>query len=291
MIDPKRHEEFLVRQHLANLACRGVLEANYWSLGSDFRGCGSASYTLSYMSQMGGWAVLDYALRYDPNPAANLRLGYASLLSSWALMNSGDAASNYGFWTPGPLHDGAMSWGFQPRQVGTEWNPATRDLPRGAWPVCGEADHGLVAGIEAACTVLFDDPLFGLIAYGGEVTQTNDLIDVIPRDGVRQRFHAVLGGRRLHLALDRDGFAAEQPIQVSRALDGLSFTLENRAPSLHETTLAIQGLPPGRYTAIVGPVTRPFRVEAERVSEIHLPVAPSQMNNVRIQAAQSTPVP
>jgi len=35
-------------------ACGGVLEANYWSLGSDFRGCGSASYTLSYMSPMAG---------------------------------------------------------------------------------------------------------------------------------------------------------------------------------------------------------------------------------------------
>ena len=94
-------------------------------------------------------------------------------------MNSGDAQSNFGFWTPGPLHDGAMSWGFQPRQVGTEWNPATRDLPRGAWPVCGEADHGLVAGIEAACTVLCDDPLFGLLAYGGEVRES----------GARDRSH------------------------------------------------------------------------------------------------------
>jgi len=85
VIDAARHREFLERQHLANLACRGVLEANYWSLGSDFRGCGSASYTLSYMSQMGGWSVLDYALRYDDDPAGNLRLGYASMLSSWAL--------------------------------------------------------------------------------------------------------------------------------------------------------------------------------------------------------------
>ena len=155
-----------------------------------------------------------------------------------------------------------MSWGFQPRQVGTEWNPATRDLPRGAWPVCGEADHGLVAGIEAASTVLFDDPLFGLIAFGGEVTQTNASIGVIPRDGVRQRFHAVLGGRRLHLALDRDGFAAEQPIQVSRALDRLAFTLESRAPAPHEATLAIEGLPPGRYSATVGEFTLSFAWKA-----------------------------
>ena len=75
-------------------------------------------------------------------------------------MDIGDAQSNFGFWTPGGLCDGAMSWGFQPRQVGTEWNPVIRDLPRGGWPVCGHADHGLVAGIEAAYTLLADDPLF-----------------------------------------------------------------------------------------------------------------------------------
>ena len=233
-VDRTEAARFLGRQYRANLACRGVLEANYWSLGSDFRGCGSASYTLSYMSQMGGWAVLDFALRYDLNPAADLRLGYASMLSSWALVNSGDAQSNYGFWTPGVRHDGAMSWGFQPRQVGTEWNPAARDLPRGPWPVCGEADHGLVAGIEAACTVAFADPLFGWIAYGGELREQDGALQIIPRDGVRQRFHAVVGARRLHLALDRDGFASGQPIELSRALDRLSFTLESRAPFKHE---------------------------------------------------------
>jgi hypothetical protein len=284
VIDPKLHTNFLRRQHLANLTCRGALEASYWSLGSDFRGCGGAGYTLSYMSQMGGWAVLDYALRHDPSPAVNLRLGYAAMLSSWALMNSGDAQSNFGFWTPGPLHDGAMSWGFQPRQVGTEWNPATRDLPRGAWPVCGEADHGLVAGIEAASTVLFDDPLFGLIAFGGEVTQTNALIGVLPRDGVRQRFQAVLGGRRLHLAPERDGFAAEQPLQVSRALDRLAFTLESRAPARHEAVLTVEGLPPGRYSAAVGAIVRPLRVDEGRRTRIQLPLEPGRPTPVRIEA-------
>jgi hypothetical protein len=251
VIDRKRHQEFLLRQHLANLACRGVLETHYWSLGSDFRGCGSASYTLSYMSQMGGWAVLDYALRHDPNPAANLRLGYASMLSSWALVNSGDARSNYGFWTPGPLHDGAMSWGFQPRRTGTEWNPATRDLPRGAWPVCGEADHGLVAAIETARTVLFDDPLFGLFAYGGDFVRTRDTIAVVPRDGVRQRFSALLGKSRLHLEWDNDGFAADKPVELSSGLDVVRFMVENRGAAEHTSQLHIEGLPPGTYALAV----------------------------------------
>jgi hypothetical protein len=281
-IDPNRHREFLIRQHEANLACRGVLEMNYWSLGSDFRGCGSASYTLSYMSQMGGWAVLDQALRFDPEPAPGLRLGYASLLSSWALLNSGEARSNFGFWTPGAMHDGAMSWGFQPRRVGDEWNPAMRDLPRGAWPVCGEADHGLVAGIEAACTILCEDPVFGLVALGGEVTGQGRRIGVIPRDGVRQRFHALLGSKRLHLALDRDGFCSEKTVAVARDFSRLEFVVENRGGKLHTSCLTAEGLPEGDYQLQFGARTRLVSVSAGRAASFPIEVGDAPQTAVTI---------
>jgi hypothetical protein len=249
-IDSNAHSAFLLRQQLANLACRGVLETNYWSLGSDFRGCGSANQTLSYMSQMGGWAILDYALRFDVNPGDNLRLGYASMLSSWALMNAGNQRSNFGFWSPGKLNNGAMSWRFEPQKVTSMIfgvPPALADLPRGACPVCGEADHGLVAGIEGACTVLFDDPIFGLFAYGGKLTQLGGTIQVIPLDGVRQRFSAIIRATRLHLALDRDGFAGNKPIELTDEFNKLTFTLENRGGGTHTTNLAIEGLKEGHY--------------------------------------------
>ena len=159
---------------------------------------------------------------------------------------AGHAASGYGYWSPGALHDGAASWGFQPRQVGTEWNPATVDLPRGAWPVDGENDHGLVAGIEAATTLVFDDPLFGLIAYGGVLATNGTMISVVPRDGVRQRLDIVLDGRRIHVALDRDGLAREQPVVFGRACTAFQFTLENRTSTAHKTMVRIGGQPQGR---------------------------------------------
>lgn len=140
-----------------------------------------------------------------------------------------------------------MSWGFQPRQVGSEWNPATRDLPHGAWPICGEGDHGLVGAIAAACTVLFEDPLFGLMAYGGTVATQGDHLSVIPRDGVRQRFSAVLGRQALHLALDRDGLRRERSVELNRNLKALSFVLENRGTVPHLTLLRLECLPTGSY--------------------------------------------
>ncbi|NQT85902.1 hypothetical protein HQ560_04010 [bacterium] len=240
-IDPVVHEDFLRRQLQANLACRGWLEAGYSQLGSDFRGCGSSFYTLSYMSQMGGWAILDQALRFEANPAPLVRLGVASLLSSWALVNAGQT---------GGLHDGAAGWGFMPQKFACDWNPATQGIPRGAWPVDGEIDHGLAAYVETASTVVLDDPLFGLIALCGELTAAGDTIHVIPRDGIRQRLHVLLGDTRLSLTLDSDGFARDRPIILAADLSTVAIPLESRSPEEHTTRLTVAGLPDGPYAVL-----------------------------------------
>ncbi len=105
-VAPQKAKEFMEKQMAANIFCRGWPETAYYLLGSDYRAGAGNSYTLSYMSQMGGWAVLDYALYHARNPDPYLRLGYASFLSSWALMNSGTPESNYGYWYPGKENDG-----------------------------------------------------------------------------------------------------------------------------------------------------------------------------------------
>jgi len=203
-------------------------------------------------------------------------------------VNSGDAASGYGFWTPGALHDGAMSWGFQPRKSGTEWNPATRDLPRGAWPVCGEADHGLVAGIEAARTVLYDDPDFGMTAYGGAVTARRDGFAVVPRDGVRQRLSALVGKRRLHLELDRDGFAEGRPVVLGRALDRITAEVENRVGRAHAATLIIEGLPAGSYSVQAGEARQTVEVETGKPVAIRVMLQDGHPGTLRIQPARGS---
>ena len=100
---------FLSEQMKLNIACRGWLETAYYDLGSDYRASGNASYTLSYMAQMGGWAVMDYALNFAKDPATYMRLGFASYLSSWALLNTGTPKSNYGYWYPGKTTTAAQA--------------------------------------------------------------------------------------------------------------------------------------------------------------------------------------
>src|SRR5207247_10183484 len=97
-----------------------------YHLGSEYRGSGPSSYTLSYMAQMGGWAIEDDALYYAKDPVPYLRLGYASYLSSWALLNSGTAESNYGYWFPGKENDGGAGGGFEARP----WDACGSEIKR-----------------------------------------------------------------------------------------------------------------------------------------------------------------
>ncbi|MEZ4729608.1 MAG: DUF5695 domain-containing protein [Caldilineaceae bacterium] len=53
---------FMEKAIAANIAGRGWLETSFYQLGSDIRQHGNSNYLLSYMTQLGGWAILDYAL-------------------------------------------------------------------------------------------------------------------------------------------------------------------------------------------------------------------------------------
>jgi hypothetical protein len=239
-------EAFLEQQMKLNLACRGWLETAYYYLGSDYRASGNLSYTLSYMAQMGGWAVSDYALYFAKDPASYMRLGYASYLSSWALLNSGTAESNYGYWYPGENNDGGASGGFEPRPWGRAWL-GNKEMGRGPWWYSGEIDLGFDGALRAAATVVVDDPIFGLLSYGGDIKHEKTLTEVVPKDGLRARFHVLRGSQRLHLLLERDGFAEGQPISFDDALASIKLTIENRGRTPHETSILVTGLPAGTY--------------------------------------------
>jgi hypothetical protein len=240
-------QTFMDFQLRLNMTDRGWIEPTYYQLGTDYRG--NMSYLLSYMSQMGGWSILDYAMHFAKDPAEYLRLGYASSLSSWALVNSGSKESGYGYWFPSRNNDGATGGGFMPEPIGRAW--IGKQVPRGAWYYSAEEDVGYCAAIRTHATIVTRDPVFGEIAYGGLLTRGNEAITVVPRDGLRVRFHVIRDGQRLHMELDHDGFAKEQPVVVSDTLDRIEFVLENRTGGAHETGLWIAGLPGGSYTVTV----------------------------------------
>ena len=176
-------------QLLLNVSDRGWLETTYYQLGSDYRG--NLTYLLSYMSQMGGWSILDYALHFAADPTDYLRLGYASSLSSWALVNSGTEESGYGYWFPGKANDGAAGGGFMPDPIGRAW--IGKEMTRGAWYYSAEEDVGYAGALRSNATIVADDPVFGELAYGGVLSRSGNSVRVLARDGLRARFHVIRG--------------------------------------------------------------------------------------------------
>ncbi len=239
---------FMDRQLAAGLSVRGWLETSYYQLGADGG--------LSYMAAMGGWGILDYGVNFSPKPSDWLQLGYASYLSTWCLMNTGPPGNNYGCWFPGKENDGAAGWQFMSSQVGSAWMgssyPGGVMVPRGPWNYDGEIDLGFCGALRMSATILTRDPIFGWFAYGGVLTDAKDALSVIPRDGLRQRFDAIVDDsqkpavpvRRVKLELERDGFAAGQSIVTDKSLAKLSFTVENRTGDEHVTRLCLS-LPAG----------------------------------------------
>jgi hypothetical protein len=240
-------QKFTDFQLLLNMSDRGWLETTYHQLGSDYRG--NLSYLLSYMSQLGGWSIVDYALHQAKDPTDYLRLGYASSLSSWALVNSGTAQSGYGYWFPSKNNDGATGGGFMPEPSGRAWIGKT--MRRGAWYYSAEEDVGYAGALRTNATIVTRDPIFGEIAYGGVLIREGTNLKIVPRDGLRVRFHVARGDERLHMVLDHDGYAKEQPIVIADGLSLVQFTLENRTGRAHETGLSLAGLPAGDYTLSV----------------------------------------
>ena len=267
---------FLDGQLALNIASRGSLETAYYDMGSDYRGNGNISYTLSYMSQMGGWGILDYAYYQAQNPAKYLRLGYPAYLSSFALINSGTAESNYGYWYPGKDNDGGASGGFEPRPWGRAWL-GNKEMGRGPWWYSGEIELGFSGALRDAATVVVDDQTFGRYAYGGTIKHRGGLTEVVPHDGLRERLHILSGGQRAHLSLDRDAFAAGKAISFDDDLAHLRFTLENHAAFAHPARLALDGFPPGQYQLVIDGVRQPAQKTEDGALNLQVQISGSEV--------------
>lgn len=118
--------------------------------------------------------------------------------------------------------------------------------------------------------IVADDPVFGRIAYGGELRRFPGRSEVIPEDGVGRRLHILKGRHRIHLILGRDGFAEGEPLRFDDDLQEIAFTIENRDPrpnNAHNLDLAVSGLD-GQYEVVVdgkrlmAPITGPGKASA-----------------------------
>ncbi len=262
---------FMEKQHRCNLACRGFLEPAYFWYGSDYRG-NNTHYLLSYMSQMGGCSILEHALYYEKDPWEMLRLGYGSLLSSYALMNTGNAESNYGYWFPGREHDGAAGGGFESLYETETW--LNQPNHGGSWYYSCEIDLGFCGGIRGACSILAEDPVFGWILYGGVLREESGAFMIRSEDGARRKFHMLSGNKRFHAQLDRGHFGKEISAKVLKDGSGITLFLE-REPEGLSRKLKLESLNMGTY-----------RVEGYEADESGVIILPGNVSELHIQFGQ-----
>ena len=182
-------------------------------------------YTLSYMAQMGGYSLLRYALYYAEEPFELLRLAYGSVLSSYALMNTGTKENGYGWWYPGKENDGSACGGFEPQYLGETW--LNQPHTGGAWYYSCEIDLGFCGGIRSAATILAQDPLFGLTVYGGTIRRQGEWLLLDSRDGVRKEFHSLgAGGERIHICFRNGQIAGKDGIEISETMEYLKIRMD-----------------------------------------------------------------
>lgn len=232
--------QFMERQHLANLACRGWLEPQWYLQGSDYM-FASEHCTHSYMARMGGYSVLDYGLRYADEPAEWLQLGYHSYMNPFGVMNAGDEASDYGYWYSGKERDGALGQCFTPTKFASAWIGTQES--RGPWRYCGEGDLGMCAITRTAATILTVDPALGVLAYGGNLSEEDSgSCQVRVADGVRTTFWVVGKEHRYGLQLHRDNISGTMPVEVSADFSTLTLTLDNGVSGKHSTELTVEAI-------------------------------------------------
>jgi hypothetical protein len=272
---PETAAKFAITQIRANLFCRGVIEKAYYYYGSDYRGGAGDSFTLSYMSPMGGWGVLNHALYDRQVPDATIRLGYASFLSSWSLMNTGTQETGFGYWFPGEANDGGTGGGFEPAAYGMTW--LGQPHHGGPWYYSCETDLGYCGALRTAATIVADDPVFGRFCFGGEMRAEKESLNIVPRDGVRRRLHLRTAQQQIDLELTGARFAKEEPIQWSTDRQEFLFTVETETTTNGEAQLLIAGLPTRSYKVICNHKTYEFQPDGKKPLRLRVPAGSSKV--------------
>jgi len=273
-IAPEEAIKFATTQIRANLFCRGVIEKAYYYYGSDYRGGAGDAFTLTYMSPMGGWGVLDHALNDRREPEATIRLGYGSFLSVWSLMNTGTRETNFGYWFPGEANDGGTGGGFEPAAYGMTW--LGQPHHRGPWYYSSETDLGYCGALRSAATIVADDPVFGRFCFGGEMRAEKDSLHIIPRDGVRRRLHVRTAGHEIDFELTGARFAKEEPIQWLINQQRFLFMLETEATGSGEVELLAVNLPAHSYKIISGQEEKELLPGGREPVQLRIPAGSSK---------------
>lgn len=202
---------------------------------------GEPWWNFQYTVALQGYAMDDWVRNHSKQPEVEQRLTYASKIGNVSAINSGQISSD-------PADIGAVAWTYQMTKgnhgaLGVGGGP----LFNGWRGMSGEADLGLWGAIRILSADVAVDPLFGVYGYGAEVTDEGSRYVVVPKDGVFQKLNLIT--EKFGMAMERDKYTEAT---VSKAKDGIRFTLESATPgTAHTTHVTFTGLVPGSYDILI----------------------------------------
>jgi hypothetical protein len=225
---------------------RGRQHSWHW-YGGDVRwGWGCSKYPwhdelcINYMTNQNGRALLDNF--HETGEIDDLRIGYASYLMYWALIEPSGVAHNLYTWEP----------------TRTAFDPWTSEM-----------GCGFYFGFVMACSYAIDDPDFGLIGYGCDVDgNINGHLSIIPRDGVARRVRVYPAGIKIESNATRIERA-----DIEEGGKKIVLLLAETLGSVTEDKLIICGLPKGNYVLSANYIEQATFTAEECAAGICVPVA------------------
>lgn len=181
----------------AVLANRGKQPVWYLYM-TDLRANGDSSWNVSYMTQLGAFALYDWVLEekhYSPELAKAL---YASYLAGFSIFNSG------GYLSGEPENKGASAWimtGKKGLWSGREGEP----YRKGYVAMSGESALGYYGALRIASSMILEEKE-KLVPLGCTVEENENGYQAFPEDGLRCRFFDLK--QDFAIKLERDAIKA-----------------------------------------------------------------------------------
>ncbi|HVZ89526.1 MAG TPA: DUF5695 domain-containing protein [Polyangia bacterium] len=223
-------------------ACRGQ-EPVWYYYADPVTLNGENWWQFQYTAALAGYCLDDYVRGQSTTPEVDERLSYAAKVANIGAINSGQIDSS-------SANIGTVAWTYQGMKGNVYVNsfePATSTLHNDWRQMSGEADLGLFGAIRILSADVSNDPIFGLVGYGANVSSANSCTSVTPTDGVFKRLNMI--SQKLGFTLNRDRYAGAT---ISASNNYIGFTLQNQTGDAHMTTLTISGLAAGTYAVSVG---------------------------------------
>jgi len=92
-----------------------------------------------------------------------------------------------------------------------------------------------------ALTIIVNNPLFVWLAYGGNLKISNEILEVIPADGVGIRFGFGTESSRIVAGLNRHRLSSKGPVFTDKMGKSFQFTVDNITGREHKIQLELTG--------------------------------------------------